>query len=266
MITSAAAPAETEPADHHVPAGYELVWADEFDVDGLPDPARWSFDTEYNRSGWHNRERQYYAADRPKNARIENGRLIIEAHREQLSDRPDWGGQEYSSARLVTRDRSAWTYGYFEVRAKLPCTRGTWPALWMLPASRTPDFAHGEIDIFEHVGHDPGRVHHSLHTGSRNHRRGNHRTSSVLLRSACDEFHTYHLHWTEDRMAMGVDGRVGFEEQRRANPDWPFQHPFYLILNLAIGGTLGGGRGINERAMPARLEVEYVRVYRRSPK
>jgi beta-glucanase (GH16 family) len=219
---------------------------------------------DFNRSGWHNRERQYYGADRPENARVEGGRLIIEAHREELSDRPDWGGQPYSSARLVTRDRAAWTYGYFEVRAKLPCARGTWPAFWMLPASRTPDFEHGEIDIMEHVGHDPGRIHHSLHTGSRNHRHGNHRTASHRLRTACGAFHTYHLHWTQDRIAMGVNGAVEFEVERRPGSDWPFDQPFYLILNLAIGGTLGGARGINERALPARLEVDYVRVYGRA--
>jgi beta-glucanase (GH16 family) len=264
IIMAAAAPADAEPAAaRNVPAGYELVWADEFDTDGLPDPARWSFDTDYNGSGWHNRERQYYSADRPQNVRVEDGRLIIEAHREELRDRPDWSGQRYSSARLVTRGRAAWTYGYFEVRAKLPCARGTWPAFWMLPADRTPDFEHGEIDIVEHVGHDAGRIRHSLHTGSRNHRRGNHLTASVRLRSACNAFHTYHLHWTPDRIVMGVDGVDGFEERHRVNSDWPFDQPFYLILNLAIGGTLGGARGIDERALPARLEVGYVRVYGR---
>jgi beta-glucanase (GH16 family) len=134
----------------------------------------------------------------------------------------------------------------------------------MLPADRTPDFEHGEIDIMEHVGHDPGRIHHSLHTGSRNHRHGNHRTASHRLRTACGAFHTYHLHWTQDRIAMGVNGAVEFEVERRPGSDWPFDQPFYLILNLAIGGTLGGARGINERALPARLEVDYVRVYGRA--
>jgi len=135
------------------PAGYRLVWADEFDTDGLPDPSRWSYDTMSNRSGWANEERQYYAAARHENSRVENGVLIIEARRERTRAFKDTGGQHYTSARLVTSGHMSWTYGFFEIRAKLPCGRGTWPAIWMLPEdwSRGKWPLPGEIDIMEAV-------------------------------------------------------------------------------------------------------------------
>ncbi|HEX4847373.1 MAG TPA: glycoside hydrolase family 16 protein, partial [Novosphingobium sp.] len=128
-----AKPAATEP--HRQPKGYVLVFADEFDGTGLPDPAKWAYDTHRNQQGWYNQEKQYYSAARSENSRLENGRLVIEARAETL-DRarfPDWGGQSYTSARLFTQGRAAWTYGFFEIRAKLPCGVGTWPAIWMLP-------------------------------------------------------------------------------------------------------------------------------------
>ena len=107
--------------------------APDSDRDGLPDPAKWDYDTERNRLGWYNNELQYYADRRPENARVENGRLVITARQERLSSAPDFGGQNYTSARLITQGLASWTYGHFEVRAKLPCGLGTWPAIWMLP-------------------------------------------------------------------------------------------------------------------------------------
>jgi beta-glucanase (GH16 family) len=108
-----------------------LVWSDEFDVAGLPDPAKWSYDIERNAAGWFNNELQYYGNARAGNSNVENGMLVITARREDLSTAglPDWGGQLYSSARLITRDTAAWTHGFFEVRARLPCGVGTWPAI-----------------------------------------------------------------------------------------------------------------------------------------
>ena len=123
------------PATLSVPDGYTLVWSDEFDQDGLPDPTRWAYDTHRNADGWYNDELQYYSAARPENARVENGHLIIEAREEPTPAEtfPDTGGQAYTSARLFTSERAAWQYGYFEIRAKLPCGRGLWPAIWTLP-------------------------------------------------------------------------------------------------------------------------------------
>ncbi len=109
------------------PGGYRLVWADEFDTDGLPDPTRWVYETASNRNGWPNHELQYYAGGRPENSRVANGVLTIEARREPTSAFRDSGGQHYTSARLVSRGLNTWTYGFFEIRAKIPCGRGTWP-------------------------------------------------------------------------------------------------------------------------------------------
>ena len=120
-----------------LPAGYQLVWADEFEGGPLPAPARWAYDTHRNRQGWYNDEQQYYAAERADNARVEGGRLVITARRENTAAFADGGGQGYTSARLFTKGRASWTYGFFEIRAKLPCGRGTWPAVWTLADDRS---------------------------------------------------------------------------------------------------------------------------------
>jgi beta-glucanase (GH16 family) len=245
-----------------VPDGYELAWADEFDVDGLPDPQKWAYDISYNRRGWHNREQQYYSLRRPENARVENGRLVIEARSERLDQEPDWGGQSFTSARLVTRGLASWTHGYFEISAKLPCARGTWPAIWMLPVREQAGWRGGEIDIAEHVGFEPNRVHHSVHTEQQNFLHGNHRTAVSEVPAACGSFRLYQMHWTPDEILIGVDGRPAFSYQRAGGAsDWPFDQPFYLLLNVAVGGTWGGAKGIDAAALPSRMEVDYVRVY-----
>ena len=249
-----------------MPKSYSLAWADEFNTP-VPDGRKWAFDTQYNKQGWHNQELQYYSDARSENARIEAGKLVLEARAERLrkADFGDWGGQDFTSARLVTRGHAQWTYGYFEVRAKLPCAVGTWPAIWLLPVDDGGNWEEGgEIDIMEHVGHEPGLVHHSLHTAKLNFRRGTHQSAATKVPSACDEFHTYQLHWTPDRLLFGVDGIVNFTHERRSGDrkDWPFDRPFYLILNVAVGGSWGGAKGVDPSALPARMEVDYVRVYR----
>jgi len=180
--TGPGAPAISETGG--IPSGFRLAWSDEFDVAGLPDAARWSYDTERNSAGWYNNELQYYADARSENSRIENGMLTITARREDLSAAglSDWSGQRYSSARLITRDTATWTYGFVEVRAKLPCGRGSWPAIWMLskpPQTRWPD--DGEIDIMEHVGFDAGVIHGTVHTGAFNGARGNQKSASTTV-------------------------------------------------------------------------------------
>jgi beta-glucanase (GH16 family) len=247
------------------PPGYTLAWSDEFDQPGLPDPAKWSFDTEYNSAGWHNEEQQYYAAGRAENARVEGGRLIIEARAEMLDSArfPDTAGQKFTSARLVTRGKKAWTGGFFEIRAKLPCVRGTWPALWLLPVAGGVDWRNGEIDIMEHVGFQVGTVHHSVHTSTANFRRGNHPSATTKLPDACSAFHNYQLLWSEDELVMGIDGRAALAYRRGGEAEWPFDQPFYLLMNVAVGGLWGGARGIDQKALPARMEIEHVRVFTR---
>lgn len=249
-----------------VPQGYELVWSDEFSEPGLPDPAKWKYDTARNEKGWFNKEKQYYAAARPENSRVEDGRLIIEARRENLTkaEFPDWGGQEYSSARLVSQGLGDWTYGFFEIRAKLPCGVGTWPAIWMLPSDPAVEWPEGgEIDIMEHVGFEPGVIHHSIHTTAFNFSRGTQKTSQHLLSDACEAMHKYQLLWTPDFLLFGVDDqpKLLFKKESDKRARWPFDQPQHLLLNIAIGGTWGGQKGIDAAALPARMEIDYVRVY-----
>ena len=247
------------------PEGYTLVWSDEFDSGDMPDPEKWAYDTAHNKGGWFNNELQYYSGARPENARIEDGNLIIEAHRERLnrSDYPDWGGQGYTSARLFTKGIEAWQYGYFEIRAKLPCARGTWPAIWMLPPDDIAWPLQGEIDIMEHVGHNARIVHGTVHTGDYNHRIGTQRGEKIAVPDACDAFHTYTLDWREDAMTIGVDGTdyFTFTDEGTGAGAWPFDKPFYLILNVAVGGDWGGAEGVDRSAFPQRMEVDYVRVW-----
>jgi beta-glucanase (GH16 family) len=259
LIAASSASAQAPSPD--VPAGYHLLWSDEFAREGLPDPSKWRFDTHANKGGWYNKELQYYASERPENARIENGRLIITARREALSAAPDYGGQRYTSARLITQGKATWTYGFFEIRAKLPCGAGSWPAIWMLGAEAGwPD--GGEIDILEHVGHQPGIVHSTVHTraSAGTHGSGN----SLALPTACSAFHRYQLEWTPEALRFSVDG-VPVHSYSRAGREaaaWPFDKPQYLLLNLAIGGEWGGK--VDDGIFPATFEIDYVRIYQKA--
>lgn len=249
------------PLPPQVPAGYALVWADEFDVAGLPDATRWGYDTERNALGWYNNELQYYAKARSQNSVVSGGRLQITARAETLAGLPDWGGQRYSSARLITRGLADWTYGFFEVRAKLPCGRGTWPAIWMLGTSGPWPVA-GEIDIMEHVGSNPGRVFGTVHTQVS---AGPGTGAARQVPDACSAFHDYQLHWTADELAIGIDGVVYYRypNPRAGRATWPFDAPQHLLLNIAIGGTLGGA--VDDTIFPVTMEIEHVRVYQARP-
>jgi beta-glucanase (GH16 family) len=238
------------------------TWADEFNAKTI-DTGNWRFDTSRNKQGWFNNELQYYAAARPANARIEGGALVVEARRETLSTMRDYGGQAYSSAKLVSREARG--YGFYEVRAKLPCARGTWPAVWLLPSTGTwPD--QGEIDLMEMVGWQPNVVHATLHTGLFNHRLGTQRGAEIAVASACTEFHSYQLDWRPDAILIGVDGR-GYMRVANDRPGgkgaWPFVRPYNLILNLAIGGDWGGAKGVDDAALPQRMTIDYVRYWAR---
>jgi beta-glucanase (GH16 family) len=246
------------------PAEARLVWSDEFDGTAL-DRSKWRYDTARNREGWYNGELQYYAAGRPENVRVEGGRLIIEARREDLdgSRHPDWGGQHYTSGRILSRGGAAWTYGWFEIRAKLPCARGTWPAIWMLPETGGwPD--GGEIDIMEMVGSEPEVVHATLHTALFVHSRGTQRGAAMPLPGACGAFHDYQLDWRPDRITIGVDGHAYIRvrnDQPGGRGAWPFDAPFHLILNLALGGSWAAARGMDDAALPQRMEVDHIRIW-----
>ncbi len=264
-MAAAISPAHADPM---IPADYALVWSDEFSVDGLPDDTKWAYDTEHNKDGWFNGEKQYYADHRAENARVENGSLILEARADadQLGKFPDWGRQQYSSARLRTFGKASWTYGAVEVRAKLPCGVGTWPAIWMLADDKqTPWPDSGEIDIMEHVGYDPGKVHFSTHTKNANFVIHTENTAQKTVETACAEMHRYQLVWTPSLIVIGVDDERSFRLKRPTlkRADWPFDGPFHILLNIAIGGDWGGVKGIDAKAFPARMEIDYVRVYQK---
>ena len=241
---------------------WRLVWADEFDYTGLPDAKKWDYDV--GGHGWGNKELQFYTARRKENARVENGHLIIEARKE------NWEGRNYTSARLVSRGKGDWTYGRFEVRAKLPSGRGTWPAIWMLPTGWSygnwPN--SGEIDIMEHVGFDPDVVHASIHTQSYNHKIQTQKTARIKIPTSRSEFNVYAVEWTPEEIRGFVNDQqyFTFRNERLTNPaadyrQWPFDKPFHLLLNLAVGGMWGGQQGVDPTIWPQRMEIDYVRVY-----
>ncbi|WP_233505795.1 glycoside hydrolase family 16 protein [Rhodoferax lacus] len=250
-------------APNSVPSGYALVWSDEFNTSGiqLPDPSKWSYDIAQNKVGWFNGELQYYANGRLQNSAVQNGSLTITARRESLAASvSDWGGQNYTSARLFTKGKSSWTYGFFEIRAKLPCGAGTWPAIWTLGSTVDVWPDQGEIDIMEQTGWDKGTVLGTIHTlaGSG----GNGSTGSTALATACNAFHNFQIKWTPTAIDFYVDGvsyRPTYNKPVNAS-GWPFDKPQYLLLNVAVGGVLGGT--VNDATLSnTGLEVDYVRVY-----
>ena len=247
-----------------IPAG-QPVWSDEFNAKTL-DKGKWSFDTSRNAEGWYNKELQYYAADRKENLRLEKGRLIIEARHDPqaIMGRSDYGKQQYSSAKIHTKGKAAWTYGFYEIRAKVPCAYGTWPAAWMLPEGTHSWPKGGEIDILEHVGSQPNVAHANLHTQLFNHSIQTGRGAQMSLPDACTAFHNYQLDWGPEAITIGVDGKA-FMRVANDKPGgegaWPFDKPFYMILNLAIGGDWAAPKGMDPKVLPQRFEVDYVRVW-----
>lgn len=234
--------------------GWQLVWSDEFERDGAPDPAKW--DCEHGRV--RNGEAQFYTAGRAANARVERGVLVLQAHRE------DWEGAAYTSASLHTKGKASWAHARIEVRAKLPRGRGLWPAIWMLGDNwhEVGWPACGEIDVMEFVGFEPDVVHHNVHTGGFNHNRGNGRGIRVPLPGASDGFHVYAVEWDRQRMAFTIDGATTFvvDNDHTGVQSWPFDAPFFLLLNVAVGGSWGGQKGIDESVFPQQMEVDWVRV------
>ncbi|MGY5355520.1 family 16 glycosylhydrolase [Wenyingzhuangia sp. IMCC45467] len=241
---------------------YELVWSDEFDGNSLNED-NWTY--EINGNGGGNQEAQYYT-DRSENLRVENGLLTIEARKES------YNGREYTSARIISKDKQDFAYAKVEARLKVPSGRGTWPALWMLGYGGWP--RAGEIDIMEHVGYEPTKFHTALHTKNKNGLTGqNFHASQDLGVNVADEFHVITMEWVEkeifgyDRIHIYVDGvktqTFGETAQLQESEDWPFNKEFFFIINLAIGGQWGGSQGIDDTMFdnPVLYQVDYVRVY-----
>lgn len=234
-----------------------LVWQDEFNYKGLPNKEKWSYDV--GGHGWGNGEKQYYTENRLENARVEDGILYITARKEEYEK------NKYTSARLVTKNKGDWMYKRIEVRAKLPRGRGTWPAIWMLPTEWNYGSwpSSGEIDIMEHVGFNQGVIHGTVHTKSYNHMIGTQRGKSIKLDDVSNNFHTYSIEWHPNKIMFFVDDihYYTFNNERLSWREWPFDAPFHLILNIAVGGGWGGQKGIDDNIWPQTMEVDYVRVY-----
>jgi len=244
----------------HVP-GWELVWSDEFDGDSL-DLSKWEF--EVNARGGGNNELQYYVTN---NVRVRDGRLVIEARKERYTG-PE-GTREYTSSRIRTKRKGDWLYGRFEARARLPKGQGIWPAIWMMPTDAAyGGWPHsGEIDIMEFLGHEPNKVHGTLHYSRPGGRHTYTGTNTVLAAgSFAGEFHNFRLEWETNAMRWYVDERLYQTQtnwQSRSNSfPAPFDQRFHLILNLAVGGNWPGNPD-ETTIFPQAMSVDYVRVYRK---
>ena len=275
---------------------YKLVWSDDFNYEGPPDPEKWGFET--GNFQWPNKELQAYT-DRPGNVFVKDGKLTICSIKEQDGER------EYTSAKLTTSGKACWQYGYFEVRAKFPCGVGSWPAIWLMPYKKRrtlpegiplrldgrPDFQNfteehwrlfpkppiedrwpncGEIDLVEHIGRRPNSALFSLHSGRHNHTRKDtipYTTVVDFEDGFFNDFHTYSMEWTPDFFEFFIDGVSYCRYNKADDPidqgydSWPFDKPFHLLINTAVGGGLGGP--VKDEDLPFLFEIEYVHVYQK---
>jgi len=242
-----------------LPVTYEWVfentasWTEEFNTDGAPDASKWSYDIGGN--GWGNNELQYYTDG--LNASVNNGVLTITAKKEPFA------GKAYTSTRMVTKNKADWLYGRFEIKAKLPKGRGTWPAIWMLPTESVygvwPN--SGEIDIMEHVGYDLNNVHFTLHANAFYGANG--KGGAKIIATATDDFHIYRLDWTPYGIRGYFDNEKVFEyiNPNSGYASWPYDKKFHMLLNIAVGGNWGGAQGVDDSIFPATMQIDYVRFY-----
>jgi len=239
-----------------IPGGWTLDWHDEFDGPTL-DHKLWVEETGDPRNG--NDEKQFYTT-RPENLRIEDGKLVIEARREAR------GGMAYTSARITTRGRMERAYGRYEARIKIPRGQGIWPAFWMLGADigQAGWPRSGEIDIMENIGKEPAIVHGTLHGPGYSGARGFGQPQVLERGSYADDYHVYALEWEPREIRWYRDGiRYHTARPELVRGDWVFEHPFYLILNLAVGGYWPGYPDAGT-PLPQRMLVDWVRVYQRA--
>ena len=251
---------------------WQLSWSDEFDYEGLPDPQKWGYEEGFIRNG----ESQFYTRARRENARVENGRLIIEARKEHWPDpgntpraepgSPARATAEYTSASINTLHKESALFGRLEMRAKLPHGPGVWPAFWTLGENEsTAGWPRcGEIDIMEFVGHDPNWIYGTLHWLGDGQARAS--GGKLEVTHLDDAFHVYAVNWDPARIEFFVDGqRYHSMEILHAGggSENPFRKPHYVLLNLALGGSWGGR--IDDAVLPQQMQVDYVRVYKKKP-
>ena len=245
-------------ASYYAPEGYNLVWHDEFDSGTELNPNDWIH--EVKNSGWVNHELQNYVNHLTPGGsavtQVKNGKLRITCLKEN--------GKIYSG-RVYAKVKQGWTYGYIEASIKLPKGKGTWPAFWMMPVNFRSWPADGEIDIMEEVGYHPDYVSSSLHANAHVHSNNTQVTHEMKCEGAEGEFHTYAMLWTGKNITTYVDGKVqlSYDNRGLGRDDWPYDDPFYVIFNLAWGGDWGGSQGVDESALPAVMEVDYIRVFQK---
>ena len=243
---------------YNAPAGYQLVWSDEFDSGSELNAADWTH--EGQGSGWVNHELQNYV-----NHRTPDGQLVTEVRGGKLRITALKENGKVYSGRVYAKVKQGWTYGYIEASIKLPKGKGTWPAFWMMPVNFRSWPADGEIDIMEEVGVNPNYVSSSLHANAHVHSNNTQVTHEMLCPGAEDDFHVYAIEWTRDNITTYVDGKqqLSYDNRGLGRDDWPYDDPFYIIFNLAWGGDWGGMNGVNESALPCTMEVDYVRVFQK---
>jgi beta-glucanase (GH16 family) len=227
-----------------------LVFSDEFNTNGAPDPAKWGYDIGTGSGGWGNNELQYYT-NRPENAIVQGGVLKINAIKE------NYLGSAYTSARLLSKGKYSFKYGKIEVRAKFPTGVGTWPAAWMLGDNiNTVGWpACGEVDIVEHLGRDLNKIYGTLHYPGRS--GGNADGNTILIPDATTAFHTYSVEWSASFIKIYVDAQLYHTVNN--SPSLPFNQNFFVLLNMAMGGNFGGT--VDPSFTNATFEIDYVRVY-----
>ena len=250
-------------------SNWEMLWSDEFDGEDL-DLSKWNKLSW--RPGWVNNELQAYT-ERDTNIFLDSGFLVLQGLIDPGFSGTDYNGNDYNadytSGRVNTDGKFSTTYGRFDIRAKLPKGKGSWPAIWMLGESINsigwPDC--GEIDIMEHVGYDEGMIHGSIHTEEYNHMYNTQRSGSKYIENVTSTFHVYSLEWSPFYLRYLIDDEPFFfvyNDSKGDNSKWPFDDPHYIILNLAIGGDWGGVQGISTSEFPMRMMVDYVRVFKQS--
>lgn len=239
---------------------WKIVWSDEFEGEGAPDDSKWTYDV--GNWGWGNNEPQYYTKDRRENARLEGGNLIIEARKNDMD-------QEWTSARLTTRGKVSFLYGKIEFRAKSPSKDGTWAAGWLLGDDYRDELSWpycGEIDVLENIGSEiddengNGINHASCHTRTYYFKEGTHITAVKEVEDMTNTFHTYAIEWTPDGIKAYLDGEHYYTYDKTADAlEWPFAKPQNLIVNLAMGGGMGGA--IDPSIQSQQFVLDYIRVY-----
>lgn len=265
-LTNGAETCVTEVLVEHNWSDYELVWAEEFEGTSL-DLNTWTI--EVNGSGGGNSEKQYYT-DRTDNIRVKDGNLEIQLRKET------YGNKSYTSGRINSKEKKAFKYGKIEARIKVPSGGGTWPAFWMMgnDYSKRGWPQCGEIDIMEHIGNQPSMVSFALHTVKQNGDRGNNWNSKIYPGEVENEYHTYGIEWVEEESAgldciwFTYDGErkaVKSEDSAHKNDNsyWPFNKEFFIILNLAVGGKMGGEIDDSMFDHDVIMYVDWVRVYQR---